>query len=234
MIAPSTASAFTTHLISRLEADLAFLHSQQLLSEADLGLIKSKLADAQRQADVQAGVAGLAVAPTAPRNVPPPPPPDDLAFKSGDIITIEEEVNADWWKGSLNGQTGLFPANHVERVNSAPSPVPPPPPLASGNGYDVPYSQPAQQKWTPPPPPSAGPTYAYQQPQYYGSEKPYNAPPPPPQQIYVSPQAAPGPEEAKKNKFGKFGGKMGTAVASGAGFGLGAGLMSEAVHGIFN
>lgn len=60
-----------------------------------------------------------------------PAQPDDLAFKSGDIITIEEEVNADWWKGSLSassagvsaraladrsveladGQTGLFPAN---------------------------------------------------------------------------------------------------------------------------
>ncbi|BGP35705.1 hypothetical protein JCM10296v2_007557 [Rhodotorula toruloides] len=253
MTATPSAAAFTSHLISRLESDLAFLHSQQLLSEADLGLIKSKLADAQRQADLQAGVGQLAVSAPAPRTVPPPPTrtdggkmqckalwdytksqPDDLAFKSGDIITIEEEVNADWWKGSLYGQTGLFPANHVERLNSAASPAPPPPSAANGDGYNVPYSQPTQQTWTPPPPPSAGPTYAYQQPQYYGSEKPYNAPPPPPQQVVVTPQAAPGPVDPKKNKLGKFGGRMGTAVASGAGFGLGAGLMSEAVHGIFN
>lgn len=135
----------------------------------------------------------------------------------------------------------------------------------------------SQQNWTLPAPPSSGPpVYAYQQPQHCGSEKPvYNAPPPPPQQVYVTPQAAPGPVDPKKNKFGKLGGRMGTvsplrspvikldpdcasdarqAVASGAGFGLGAGLMvrlvshrpgrsrltfhplmqSEAVHGIFN
>lgn len=67
-----------------------------------------------------------------------------------------------------------------------------------------------QQTWTPPPPPSAGPTYAYQQPQYYGSEKPYNVPPPAPQQVVVTPQAAPGPVDPKKNKLGKFGGRMGT------------------------
>lgn len=28
--------------------------------------------------------------------------PDDLGFSAGDIITIEEEVNTDWWKGSIS------------------------------------------------------------------------------------------------------------------------------------
>lgn len=73
MTATPSAAAFTSHLISRLESDLVFLHSQQLLSEADLGLIRSKLTDAQRQAELQAGVGGLAVSAPAPRTVPPPP-----------------------------------------------------------------------------------------------------------------------------------------------------------------
>jgi len=27
--------------------------------------------------------------------------PDDLGFKQGDVIQVLEEVNTDWWKGSL-------------------------------------------------------------------------------------------------------------------------------------
>ncbi|KAI0226050.1 hypothetical protein L0F63_005456, partial [Massospora cicadina] len=40
----------------------------------------------------------------------------DLSFKRGDIITIEKKTVSqnDWWKGSLDGKTGDFPANYVE------------------------------------------------------------------------------------------------------------------------
>ncbi|KZT23795.1 DUF500-domain-containing protein [Neolentinus lepideus HHB14362 ss-1] len=42
----------------------------------------------------------------------------DLSFRQGDVITIlEKSNNADtWWKGKINGRTGVFPANRVELV----------------------------------------------------------------------------------------------------------------------
>lgn len=33
--------------------------------------------------------------------------PDDLPFVKGDIIILEEEINADWWRGSC-GESTLF------------------------------------------------------------------------------------------------------------------------------
>lgn len=41
---------------------------------------------------------------------------DDLTFRSGDIIQIVKEENADWWVGRLNGREGMFPSNHVEKL----------------------------------------------------------------------------------------------------------------------
>lgn len=40
----------------------------------------------------------------------------ELAFKKGDIIAVLESVYKDWWKGSLRGQTGIFPLNYVEKL----------------------------------------------------------------------------------------------------------------------
>ncbi|EME88096.1 uncharacterized protein MYCFIDRAFT_213144 [Pseudocercospora fijiensis CIRAD86] len=34
----------------------------------------------------------------------------------GDIIAVLESVYKDWWKGSLRGQTGIFPLNYVEKL----------------------------------------------------------------------------------------------------------------------
>ncbi|GAA6003286.1 SH3 domain-containing protein [Rhodotorula paludigena] len=270
----ASAQAFTAHLLARLDADLVFLRDQHLLSQPDLELIRSKLAPAGLDLALQ----GLHV--DAHKTAPPPAAPlaasvaggvgagagkpkcravwdyvasqpDDLGFSAGDIITIEDEVNTDWWKGSINGRTGLFPCNHVERI--PPTSAPPPPAPASGPAYSPSYSQPPPNQWTPPPPPSAAgpPSYAYQQPQFYGSgppppafgEKASYAPPPPPpqhqppapQQIVVQHQQPPTPteEEKKKGRLGRFGKQMGGHVAQGAGFGLGAGLASEAVHAVF-
>lgn len=41
----------------------------------------------------------------------------ELAFKKGDIIAVLESVYKDWWKGSLRGQTGIFPLNYVEKLS---------------------------------------------------------------------------------------------------------------------
>jgi signal transducing adaptor molecule len=40
----------------------------------------------------------------------------ELAFKKGDVIAVIESVYKDWWKGSLRGQTGIFPLNYVEKL----------------------------------------------------------------------------------------------------------------------
>ncbi|KPV73144.1 uncharacterized protein RHOBADRAFT_46249 [Rhodotorula graminis WP1] len=254
MATPSS-HALTQHLLSRLEADLAFLNSQQLLSASDLDLIRSKLAPIH----AQQSLAALSV--TGPsgsygqqqQRVPPPPPvraaqppprdlcravwdyaggqADDLSFRQGDVISVDEEVNADWWKGTLNGRTGLFPRNHVERISSpsaSPALAPPAPAPAPLQGHHTGSSA----SWAPPAPSSATvapASFAYQQPQQYGEKNSYygaGGPPPPPAPVAQPPVAPP----KKQHKFAK---QMGTAMASGAGFGVGASLASEAVHAIF-
>lgn len=46
-----------------------------------------------------------------------PSEPGELQFKKGDIIAVLESVFKDWWKGSLKGQTGIFPLNYVEKLS---------------------------------------------------------------------------------------------------------------------
>ena len=41
---------------------------------------------------------------------------DELSINEGDIIKLLDISDSDWWKGELNGQTGTFPANYVEKV----------------------------------------------------------------------------------------------------------------------
>ena len=103
-----------------------------------------------------------------------------MSFGEGETIEILEETNADWWKGrNSHGETGLFPANYVERIAapavSAPSrlvaPMPSEKPQHQVYGY------------APPPPQS----YAVQA-------------PPPPAEI-PAPQGPP----KKPSKFGKLG-----------------------------
>ena len=40
-----------------------------------------------------------------------------LSFRRGDLILILGKEFKDWWKGSLEGRTGLVPANYVERCD---------------------------------------------------------------------------------------------------------------------
>ena len=42
----------------------------------------------------------------------------------GDIVDVYDCTTfQDWWKGSLNGQVGIFPANYVERVQTPTKPA---------------------------------------------------------------------------------------------------------------
>jgi len=45
-----------------------------------------------------------------------PSEPGELQFRKGDVIAVIESVYKDWWKGSLRGQTGIFPLNYVEKL----------------------------------------------------------------------------------------------------------------------
>lgn len=45
-----------------------------------------------------------------------PSEPGELEFKKGDVIAVLESVYKDWWRGSLKGQTGIFPLNYVEKL----------------------------------------------------------------------------------------------------------------------
>ncbi|KAJ3038365.1 Neutrophil cytosol factor 2 [Rhizophlyctis rosea] len=40
--------------------------------------------------------------------------PEDLAFRTGDIITILESVDENWYKGELRGKVGIFPKTYVQ------------------------------------------------------------------------------------------------------------------------
>lgn len=46
-----------------------------------------------------------------------PTEPGELQFRKGDVIAVLESVYKDWWKGSLKGQTGIFPLNYVEKLS---------------------------------------------------------------------------------------------------------------------
>lgn len=44
---------------------------------------------------------------------------DELTFKKDDIITvIERGADPDWWKGEVDGHSGLFPANYVRPLSA--------------------------------------------------------------------------------------------------------------------
>jgi len=45
--------------------------------------------------------------------------PDELTFQTGAVITVLEELG-EWWKGEYGGQVGIFPANYVEVMKTAP------------------------------------------------------------------------------------------------------------------
>jgi SLIT-ROBO Rho GTPase activating protein len=38
----------------------------------------------------------------------------ELSFHKGDVLQVAQHMSKDWWKGSLNGRTGLIPAGYVD------------------------------------------------------------------------------------------------------------------------
>uniref|UniRef100_A0A8C9ZC35 Intersectin 2a n=1 Tax=Sander lucioperca TaxID=283035 RepID=A0A8C9ZC35_SANLU len=44
---------------------------------------------------------------------------DELSFSKGQLISILDKTNPDWWKGDANGVTGLLPTNYVKMTTES-------------------------------------------------------------------------------------------------------------------
>lgn len=44
---------------------------------------------------------------------------DELSFSKGQLIKILDKTNPDWWKGEINGVTGLLPTNYVKMTTES-------------------------------------------------------------------------------------------------------------------
>ncbi|AJP42275.1 Pin3p [Saccharomyces cerevisiae YJM1078] len=139
----------------------------------------------------------------------------DLGLKPGDKVQLLEKLSPEWYKGSCNGRTGIFPANYVKAAfsgSNGPSSLPPPPQYKAQELQQVPTQNSATSSYQqqPFPPPS---TYYYQQPQ----QQPQQAPPPQQQQ------------QSSHSHLKSFGSKLGNAAI----FGAGASIGSDIVNNIF-
>lgn len=88
---------------------------------AELDALTPQQAQAQTQAQAQAqpvpsGTTAATVSRVRALFDFVPSEAGELQFRKGDVITVLESVYKDWWKGSLRGQTGIFPLNYVEKL----------------------------------------------------------------------------------------------------------------------
>lgn len=40
----------------------------------------------------------------------------ELGFKEGDVITLTNQIDENWYEGMLRGESGFFPINYVEVI----------------------------------------------------------------------------------------------------------------------
>lgn len=44
---------------------------------------------------------------------------DEMTFQKGQLINVLNKDDSDWWKGEINGVTGLFPTNYVKMTTES-------------------------------------------------------------------------------------------------------------------
>ncbi|KAF8312524.1 SH3-domain-containing protein [Clavulina sp. PMI_390] len=230
-------------ILAQVKDNVRFLQSRGRISENAAAEIDRLLAQPASMPSVAAATNQMRnlsfSAPPPPVQAPPPQAPrneqakalydysapGDLNFREGDIIELTPgpDDNVDWWTGRVNGKTGLFPSNYVQKIAA---PVSAPGPAAPGASHRL------------PPPPSMG------QWNDKGPMQPYSSGPSAPAPSYYAPPGAPVPQpdpndpaaqeqQKKKSKYGKLGSTMGNAAAGGVGFGAGAAIGSGIINAIF-
>ncbi len=124
------------------------------------------------------------------------------------MVEIVEETNDDWWTGKCRGRQGLFPSNHVDKIEGG-SGGPPPPVPSAPSPWSGAVAMPSAQV---PNYPSPG----YQS--YGGDKAPYrpfgaaygnDMPPPNGLQPHDEHKEQKEGKEKKGKKFGKLGGTVG-------------------------
>ncbi|KAG7441905.1 uncharacterized protein BT62DRAFT_996866 [Guyanagaster necrorhizus] len=134
---------------------------------------------------------------------------DDLSFTAGNIITIVEETNADWWLGEYGGP-------------GTPTPAPVPRTLPPA------FTPPTGVRSVPP-----APTEKKEYKPFMATHSSANAPPPPgagTNSVGLQQDAG---QDGKKSKFGKYGNTMAHSAAGGVGLGAGAAIGGGLVRSIF-
>ncbi|XP_028293028.1 SH3 domain-containing protein 19 [Gouania willdenowi] len=53
-----------------------------------------------------------------------PEGPGELSLKAGDVVTMVEQVDSQWYKGTCGGSAGFFPVNYVKILSNSPKPLP--------------------------------------------------------------------------------------------------------------
>ncbi|XP_040891757.1 SH3 domain-containing protein 19 [Toxotes jaculatrix] len=65
-----------------------------------------------------------------------PEGPGELGLRAGDVVTMVEKVDSEWYRGTCRGSTGFFPINYVKLLSDSPKPLPKrkpkPPSVTSG------------------------------------------------------------------------------------------------------
>ncbi|XP_070683880.1 SH3 domain-containing protein 19 [Pempheris klunzingeri] len=53
-----------------------------------------------------------------------PEGPGELGLRAGDVVTMVEKVDSEWYRGTCRGSTGFFPINYVKVLSNSPKPLP--------------------------------------------------------------------------------------------------------------
>jgi hypothetical protein len=54
---------------------------------------------------------------------------DEISFKTGDIISVIDEIDKGWWLGEVYSKKGIFPVNYTEEYDPQAHPLPSLPPI---------------------------------------------------------------------------------------------------------